>query len=56
MTQIRVEQIEGLCIHTDENGVRHICIGAEEVTPIILDENDSAQEAVAPDTEEAEEE
>lgn len=34
MAQIRVEQIADLGIVTDENGVKHIVIGNEVVTPI----------------------
>ena len=34
MAQIRVEQIADLGIVTDENGVKHIVIGSETITPI----------------------
>lgn len=34
MAQIRVEQIADLGIITDENGVKHIVIGSDTITPI----------------------
>lgn len=34
MAQIRVEQINDLGIVTDENGVKHIVIGSDTITPI----------------------
>lgn len=34
MAQIRVEQIADLGIVTDENGVKHIVIGSDTITPI----------------------
>lgn len=34
MPQIRVEQIADLGIVTDENGVKHIVIGSDTITPI----------------------
>lgn len=34
MPQIRVEQIADLGIVTDANGVKHIVIGSDTITPI----------------------